>query len=137
MKTCRDRHIIRKDLDQPLEGMPKSGVVRILITAVRDTTCYYARILKFWDENRKMVDLSGVSFQLAEKMRNFFKTERTPINGKQIKIGNLYGRRTAEGLYQRVRVEDIMERDFLVCNCLFIKSIFIGDEKDIAGHSNP
>lgn len=114
MKTCIDRHIVREDLDEPVKGIPKCGVVRIRINVVDDATCYYARILKYWDENKKMVDRSGVSFEIAKKLKEFYKNEVKPINGKEMKIGNLYAHRSMDGLYQRVRVNHIMEYDHFV-----------------------
>ncbi|XP_032782601.2 putative ATP-dependent RNA helicase TDRD12 isoform X1 [Daphnia magna] len=112
MKLCGLRHVILESLDQPV--VPRNGIVRIRITAVRTATQYYARILKHRNENNQLEDKSGSHFEVIAQLRNHFLDEnerKNPVHGDKIEVGNLYARRTTEHLFDRVRVESVLEKD--------------------------
>ena len=112
LSLCKSRHVVIEKYDRPT--LPRSGVIRIRISDVRDTTRYYARILKYWDQDKKLVDLSGTAFEIAEKFKKHYHKDMDPIDGKRLKIGELYGRCYGE-LLQRVRLESIVTKDYTVC----------------------
>lgn len=115
MKLCGLRHVILESLDQPV--VPRNGIVRIRITAVRTATQYYARILKHRNENNQLEDKSGSHFEVIAQLRNHFLDEnerKNPVHGDKIEVGNLYARRTTEHLFDRVRVESVLEKDHQV-----------------------
>ncbi|XP_057379935.1 putative ATP-dependent RNA helicase TDRD12 isoform X2 [Daphnia carinata] len=112
MKLCGLRHVILESLDQPI--VPRNGIVRIRITAVRTATQYYARILKHRNENNQLEDKSGSHFEVMSQMRKHFRDEnerKNPVQADRIEVGNLYARRTTEQLFDRVRIESVLEKD--------------------------
>lgn len=115
MKLCGLRHVILSTLDQPV--VPQNGIVRIRITAVRTATQYYARILKHRNEKNQVIDMSGSHFEVSAQLRNHFRGEaqrKNSVNGNKVEAGNIYAHRTTDNLYERVRVESILERDHQV-----------------------
>jgi hypothetical protein len=112
MKFCGLRHVILSSLDQPV--VPQNGIVRIRITAVHTATQYYARILRHRNEKNQVIDMSGSHFEVSAQLRNHFRNEaeqKKSVDGIKVDIGNLYARRTTDKLFERVRVESILERD--------------------------
>lgn len=115
MKFCALRHVILESLDRPL--VPRNGVVRIRITAVRTTNQYFARILKHRNEDGQLVDLTGSYYEVGSQLRQYFRTENEglqPVKGIQVEVGNIYARRSTDELFERVRIETIIERDHQV-----------------------
>lgn len=115
MKFCGLRHVILSNLDQP--AVPQNGIVRIRITAVRTATQYYARILKHRNEKNQVIDMSGSHFEVSAQLRKHFRDEteqKNSVDGIKVDIGNIYARRTTDNLFERVRVESILEKDHQV-----------------------
>lgn len=115
MKFCALRHVVLKSLDSPT--VPLNGTVKIRITAIRTATRYFARILKHRNENGHVVDLSGTFFVIGAQLRDHFKNG----NGKsvltmkiKVEVGQLYALRTTADLFERVRIESIVDRDHQV-----------------------
>lgn len=95
----------------------KNGMVRLKITAVHTATQYYARILKWAGEDRKMIDVTGPGLKLEADIRKHFCGGGVPVNSVQastLAVGDIFARKMMEGLYQRVRVEKIREKDTMV-----------------------
>lgn len=119
--------------------VPKSGMVRIRITAVHTASRYYgiidfhfllfffltslmrkhflARILKWKTEGGKLIDMSGSHFEVSNEMRKYYQSKVVePVQEKDIEVGNWYTRRSADGLFERVRVEEILNYNHQVHN---------------------
>lgn len=115
MKFCGLRHVMLETLDQPL--VPRNGVVRIRITAVRTANQYFARILKHRNEEGQLIDWTGSHFEVDSLLRSHFRSESNrlnPVQGMKVEVGNLYARRSTDELFERVRVESITDRDHQV-----------------------
>lgn len=114
MKLCGLRHVVLDCLDKPT--VPQNGLVRLRITAVQTATRYYARILKHRNEMGQLIDLSGSHFEIVAELRKYFRevTHLNPVVGSKVEVGNLYARKCTEDLFERVRVESLVERDHQV-----------------------
>ncbi len=124
MKLCGHRHIITESLDQPI--VPRNGSVRIRITAVHTATHYYARILKHRNEDHKLIDLSGPHFEIGAELRKHFRgmgEQIKSVEGRHVDIGGLYAR-SLDGIYERVRVESVLDKDHQVEICSLLHSVF-------------
>lgn len=92
-------------------------MVRIRITAVHSATQYYARILKYCGEDRKLIDTTTPGLALEADIRRYFSKEgsyQDPVQPLSVEVGQVLARKSMEGLYERVRIEEIGEKNFTV-----------------------
>ena len=108
--------MIRRDWDQPILPF-KNGLVRLRLTAVQSATQYYARILKYRGEDKKLIDTTGPGLELEADIRRFFSKEgsgQEPVQPSSVAVGQILARKSMEGLYERVRIEEIGDKDYTV-----------------------
>ena len=124
-----------------------SGLIRIRITAVHTTTRYYgillllhflllksilnvrnkiiARILKY-QSGDKFVDASASRFEVNERMRNHYLSNQVQSALEtDVKVGNWYARRSADDLFERVRVEEVLNYNHQVYLTHFITYFYL------------
>ena len=74
----------------------------------------------------KFVDASASRFEVNEKMRNHYLSNGVlPALETDVKVGNCYARRSADDLFERVRVEEVLNYNHQVyLNFCLLTKIF-------------
>ena len=81
---------------------------------------FVARILKY-QSGDQFVDASASYFEVNQKMRNHFISNAIqPALETDVKVGNWYARRSSDDLFERVRVEEVLNYSHQVCLKYFI-----------------
>ena len=79
-----------------------------------------ARILKY-QSGDKFVDASASRFEVNERMRNHYLSNQVQSALEtDVKVGNWYARRSADDLFERVRVEEVLNYNHQVYLTHFI-----------------
>ncbi|XP_066290762.1 uncharacterized protein [Branchiostoma lanceolatum] len=109
---CKARHVVLPEVDQPGEGMPTLGYVKVLVTHVVDANCYYARILKHWDWDRKVVPRENTCLPLMADIGLYFSRQENKVPVLTVQVGDLCAVRDMQNTFHRVRVTMITATDF-------------------------
>ena len=81
---------------------------------------FVARILKY-QSGDQFVDASASYFEVNQKIRNHYISNAIqPALVTDVKVGNWYARRSADDLFERVRVEEVLNYNHQVCFKYFI-----------------
>lgn len=91
---------------------------------MHSATQYYARILKYCGQDRKLVDVADSGLELEAGIRSHFNREdssKNSVNAFEIAAGQILAMKSMEGFYVRIRVEEVGEKNQLVIEifCIF------------------
>lgn len=108
-RHCRMRHTVLAEQDKPVEGLPTSGIVKVLILSVETTSCYWVRIL----EHRPGVEQQTAScsrtthgtefLELTMSVSGWYADPSNRVKHGLVSIGDLCAVMSGNS-YQRVKV---------------------------------
>ncbi|XP_078690269.1 uncharacterized protein LOC144921326 isoform X1 [Branchiostoma floridae x Branchiostoma belcheri] len=123
---CKARHIVVPEVDKPGEGMPTLGYVKILVTHVKDANCYFGRILKHWDWDRRAVPRENTCLPLMADIGLYYSRQENKVPVVTAQVGDLCAVRDKQNTFHRVRVTKIRVWEGFTTK--FIATVFHLDE---------
>eukprot|EP00058_Branchiostoma_floridae_P027021 XP_002612512.1 hypothetical protein BRAFLDRAFT_120982 [Branchiostoma floridae] len=109
---CKARHVVLPEVDQPGEGMPTVGYVKVLVTHVVDANCYYGRIVKHWDWDRRAVPRENTCLPLMADIGLHYSRQENKVPVLTAQVGDMCAVRDMQNTFHRVRVTKITATDF-------------------------
>lgn len=91
--------------------VPSNGLVDLRISAVHSTTNYYARILRHRGEDGRVIDMTAQHCIVEEQIKNYFSAGAQKVARGSVQVGDLYATLVMGSIYDRVRVECILDVD--------------------------
>ncbi|XP_050427955.1 putative ATP-dependent RNA helicase TDRD12 [Adelges cooleyi] len=125
-ELCRNRHILVKELDEPCDNIPKSGLAIIKVLNVYDASHMSVKLLKL--SNTKSVEdfpfwsnVEDYSSVASSKVNCYFSSQKQQVLHENLKIGDKVAVQIettngfSEGIYEYFRaiILDILDNDTL------------------------
>ncbi|XP_046403020.1 uncharacterized protein LOC124168773 [Ischnura elegans] len=109
--ACKFRHAVLPDVDQPMEGLPKNGAVRIKVLNVFNASRISARLLEHISPDGTKTLYPNEYFHIAAGLaRHFRNPENVTLHGTPA-VGDMCAIESEHNLYQRAQVTAIVQRN--------------------------
>ncbi|XP_034230571.1 putative ATP-dependent RNA helicase TDRD12 [Thrips palmi] len=107
---CSNRHVFVNELDLS-EILPSSGHVSMQVTQVHSAGHYSVRLVEHIDVDGKKKKWPSGYVKIGLLMSSHFRKESSRICVGEINVGDLFAVETEIGLFQRVQILEVKDRD--------------------------